>query len=158
MGASNTYSSNPTWLFDSATSHHITNDLNALSLHAPYDGNKELVIGDGTSFSITHVDSLLIQFSNISFTPTNILCVPSISKTLSSVFDFVLTITYESIFFHVFLSRTSILNNIFSIEWLVVGFMSFVPYHHLLSSTCNQMSLLFCTIALDIRIFKFYTI
>ncbi|KAD3067509.1 hypothetical protein E3N88_35389 [Mikania micrantha] len=38
--------SQPTWLFDSGASHHITNDLSTLSLHAPYDGTEELVIGD----------------------------------------------------------------------------------------------------------------
>ncbi|KAK1407993.1 hypothetical protein QVD17_39622 [Tagetes erecta] len=38
---------NSSWLFDSGASHHITNDLQALSLHAPYDGTEELIIGDG---------------------------------------------------------------------------------------------------------------
>ncbi|CAI9280949.1 unnamed protein product [Lactuca saligna] len=37
------------WLFDSGASHHITNDLNALSLHSPYDGTDDLVIGDENS-------------------------------------------------------------------------------------------------------------
>ncbi|KAL4578315.1 hypothetical protein LXL04_014436 [Taraxacum kok-saghyz] len=42
-----TTDSNSGWLFDSGASHHITNDLNALSMHTPYDGTDELVIGDG---------------------------------------------------------------------------------------------------------------
>ncbi|KAL4565872.1 hypothetical protein LXL04_029978 [Taraxacum kok-saghyz] len=76
------YDQNSTWLFDSGASHHITNDLNALSLHAPYDGTDELVIGDGSALTITHVGSSILQFSNNSFTLTNVLCVPSISKNI----------------------------------------------------------------------------
>lgn len=58
---------NPHWLFDSDASHHITNDLNALSLHAPYDGTDELVIGDVSSLTITHIGSIILCFSNIFF-------------------------------------------------------------------------------------------
>ncbi|KAL4563994.1 hypothetical protein LXL04_028043 [Taraxacum kok-saghyz] len=39
-------SSNGNWIFDSGATFHATNDLNNLSMHAPYDGTKELVIGD----------------------------------------------------------------------------------------------------------------
>ncbi|OIT08921.1 hypothetical protein A4A49_55954, partial [Nicotiana attenuata] len=35
------------WLLDTGASHHITNDLRNLSLHAPYDGNDELHLTDG---------------------------------------------------------------------------------------------------------------
>ncbi|KAD4586359.1 hypothetical protein E3N88_23960 [Mikania micrantha] len=37
------------WLYDSGASHHVTNDLSSLSLHAPYDGTDDLIIGDGPS-------------------------------------------------------------------------------------------------------------
>ncbi|CAO2829065.1 unnamed protein product [Amaranthus hypochondriacus] len=43
-------SSNPSWLLDSGASHHVTNDLSNLSLHTPYDGTEELVIGNGSQF------------------------------------------------------------------------------------------------------------
>ncbi|KAL4582926.1 hypothetical protein LXL04_007487 [Taraxacum kok-saghyz] len=75
-----TNNSDSTWLFDSGASHHITSDLNALSLHTPYDGTDELVIGDGSSLLITHVGSLLLKFSTSTFKLKNVLCVPSISK------------------------------------------------------------------------------
>ncbi|KAL4570881.1 hypothetical protein LXL04_026545 [Taraxacum kok-saghyz] len=39
-------SSNGNWIFDSGATFHATNDLNNLSMHAPYDGTEELVIGD----------------------------------------------------------------------------------------------------------------
>ncbi|KAJ9568078.1 hypothetical protein OSB04_004044 [Centaurea solstitialis] len=80
-----TMNPNPKWLFDSGASHHITNDLNALSLHSPYDGTDELVIGDGSSLTITHVGSLVIKFFNTSFILNNVLCVPSISKNIISI-------------------------------------------------------------------------
>ncbi|XP_021764200.1 uncharacterized protein LOC110728841 [Chenopodium quinoa] len=40
-------SSSTPWLLDSGASHHVTNDLNNLSLHAPYDGTEELLVGNG---------------------------------------------------------------------------------------------------------------
>ncbi|KAL4564305.1 hypothetical protein LXL04_028365 [Taraxacum kok-saghyz] len=42
-----------------------------MSFHAPYDGTDELVIGDGSSLTISHVGSLTLQFSNTSFLLTN---------------------------------------------------------------------------------------
>ncbi|CAI9280948.1 unnamed protein product [Lactuca saligna] len=73
------------WLFDSGASHHITNDLNALSLHSPYDGTDDLVIGDGSCLTIAHVGSLLIPISNTKFHLTNVLCVLHISRNIISI-------------------------------------------------------------------------
>ena len=53
-------SSSP-WLLDSGASHHVTSDLNNLSLHAPYDGTEELVVGDGTGLKITHYGSIFLS-------------------------------------------------------------------------------------------------
>ncbi|KAK9049688.1 hypothetical protein SSX86_031342 [Deinandra increscens subsp. villosa] len=36
--STNTGSHSTNWLFDSGASHHVTNDLNNLSIHTPYDG------------------------------------------------------------------------------------------------------------------------
>ncbi|KAL4591677.1 hypothetical protein LXL04_004647 [Taraxacum kok-saghyz] len=82
---SNQSDNNTNWMFDSGTSHHIINDFDALSLHAPYDGTDELVIGDGSSLTITHVGSLTLSFSNNSFFLQNVLCVPSISRNIISI-------------------------------------------------------------------------
>ncbi|KAF1898182.1 hypothetical protein Lal_00032947 [Lupinus albus] len=40
------------WLLDSGVSHHVTNDLSNLSLHAPCDNTEELMIGDGSTLPI----------------------------------------------------------------------------------------------------------
>ncbi|KFK24318.1 hypothetical protein AALP_AAs44684U000100, partial [Arabis alpina] len=42
------------WLLDSGASHHISSDLSNLSLHAPYNGGEDVVIGNGTGLNITH--------------------------------------------------------------------------------------------------------
>lgn len=56
-------SSTSPWLLDSGASHHVTTNLNNLSLHAAYAGTEELVFGDGTGLTITHFGSLFSFFS-----------------------------------------------------------------------------------------------
>ena len=55
------------WLLDSGASHHVTSDLNNLSLHTPYNGPDNIMIGDGTGLPITHWFYLssprMLQFS-----------------------------------------------------------------------------------------------
>lgn len=55
------------WLFDSGASFHATNDLNNLSIHAPYDETEELVIGDGSCLQISHIGSVIIQTPHTPF-------------------------------------------------------------------------------------------
>lgn len=52
--ASNITSFHQPWLLDTGASHHITTDLANLSLHQPYTGNDDVMIGDGTGHQITH--------------------------------------------------------------------------------------------------------
>ncbi|XP_019056880.1 PREDICTED: uncharacterized protein LOC109116241 [Tarenaya hassleriana] len=42
------------WLLDSGASHHVTTDLANLSLHSPYQGGDEVIIGNGSGLAITH--------------------------------------------------------------------------------------------------------
>ncbi|XP_010461805.1 PREDICTED: uncharacterized protein LOC104742489 [Camelina sativa] len=49
----NPAAANP-WVFDSGATHHISSDLANLSLHQPYTGGEQVVIGDGKGLSITH--------------------------------------------------------------------------------------------------------
>ncbi|KAL5858239.1 hypothetical protein ACOSQ3_005697 [Xanthoceras sorbifolium] len=56
--AANNALNNPAWLLDSGASHHVTTDLSNLSLHAPYTGSDDVMIGDGTGLSITHTNSI----------------------------------------------------------------------------------------------------
>lgn len=50
--------SSKSWLLDNRASHHVTNDLATLSLHAIYDGTEELILGDGSPLPFSHIDSL----------------------------------------------------------------------------------------------------
>ncbi|KAG6755697.1 hypothetical protein POTOM_041530 [Populus tomentosa] len=83
-----TSATTPPWLLDSGASHHVTSDLHNLSLHAPYQGSDDIMIGDGTTLPITHTGSTSLSSSNIHFSLTNVLCVPSIQKNLISISKF----------------------------------------------------------------------
>lgn len=67
----NTTSTSFVALASHVVTHHITNDLANLSLHAPYDGTDELIIGDGSSLPISHIGSFSICTSTHSFIFTN---------------------------------------------------------------------------------------
>ena len=54
-------SSNGNWIFDSGATFHATNDLNNLSMHAPYDGTEELVIG---GFVLKNLSYWLCNYSH----------------------------------------------------------------------------------------------
>ncbi|XP_013601082.1 PREDICTED: uncharacterized protein LOC106308463 [Brassica oleracea var. oleracea] len=42
------------WLMDSGATHHLTSDLQNMSLHQPYHGDDSVLIGDGSGLPITH--------------------------------------------------------------------------------------------------------
>ncbi|RVW31861.1 Retrovirus-related Pol polyprotein from transposon RE1 [Vitis vinifera] len=58
------------WLLDSGASHHVTIDLNNLSLHSPYASSDDM-IGDDTGFSIIHTGSTTIPSPSQPFKLTN---------------------------------------------------------------------------------------
>lgn len=78
----------PSWLLDSGASHHVTSDLSNLSLHAPYTGSNDIMIGDGSGLSITHTGSTSLKTPHTAFTLNNVLCVPSMKKNLISISQF----------------------------------------------------------------------
>ena len=76
------------WLLDNGASHHITTDLNNLTLHAPYDGPDDIVIGDDNGLHITHSNTTSLSTSSNSFTLHNVLCVPHMKRNLISISQF----------------------------------------------------------------------
>ena len=76
------------WLLDSGASHHITADLNNLTLHAPYDGPDDIVIDDGIGLHITHSSTTSLSTSSNSFTLHNVLCVPHMKRNFISISQF----------------------------------------------------------------------
>ena len=76
------------WIVDSGAFHHVTSHMSNLSLHQPYEGLDDILIGDGSGLKITHTGS--ISFSP-SFNLSNVLCVPSIKQNLIFVSKFFLS-------------------------------------------------------------------
>jgi len=98
---------NNAWLLDSGASHHVTSDLNNLSLHTPYNGPDDIMIGDGTGLPITHTGSTSLFHSNKEFSLTDVLYVPNITKNLISISKFCISnnASIEFLPFLFFLSR-----------------------------------------------------
>ncbi|KAH0780739.1 hypothetical protein KY290_000337 [Solanum tuberosum] len=74
------------WLVDSGASHHVTSDLQNLSLNTDYDGD-DVMIGDGKSLSVTHSGSTTLNTFARPLHLSNVLCVPQIKKNLISVYQ-----------------------------------------------------------------------
>ena len=72
------------FIYDSGASHHITNDLNNLSLHASYDVTEKLITCNDSYHSIAHIGSLNITIS-MSLPLTNVFCVASIARNIISL-------------------------------------------------------------------------
>ena len=77
-----------TWLLDSDAFHHIIDDLVTLSIHKPYDGPDDLVIGDGLNLHISHNDSFSIPSSHKKLLLNNVLYVPKISLKCLTISQF----------------------------------------------------------------------
>lgn len=78
-------SSTSEWILDSGATHHVTTDLANLSLHSPYEGSDDVVVGNGVGLNITHTSSLSPPFNPSSLIFSNALCVPSMNSNLLSV-------------------------------------------------------------------------
>ena len=76
-----------TWIVDSSAYHHITLDLQILSLHSDYGGNENIMIGDGNGIPITHVGSTTIEAPTTICSLDIVLCAPLIKKKPSFYFS-----------------------------------------------------------------------
>ncbi|CAA7051267.1 unnamed protein product [Microthlaspi erraticum] len=74
------------WVFDTGATHHITSDLANLSLHQPYNGGEEVLVGNGNSLPISHTGFASIPLLAKTLSLNNVLCVPQITKNLISVY------------------------------------------------------------------------
>ncbi|XP_014503399.1 uncharacterized protein LOC106763752 [Vigna radiata var. radiata] len=77
----NTGPSKRHYLLDSGATHHVTTDLNNLSVYHPYTGPHSLFVGDGSGLHISHSGTLKLHDISL----PNVLCVPSMKQNVLSV-------------------------------------------------------------------------
>ena len=65
---------------DSTTSHHITGDLTNLSIHNEYDGTDEIILGDGSGLTVSHIGYLELHSPNRIFILSDTLCALNLFK------------------------------------------------------------------------------
>ena len=76
------------WLLESRASHHVTSYLGNLFLHTPYDRPDDIMIGDDTRVSITHIGSKALSSPSNSFKLNHVLSVSPMQKNLISISKF----------------------------------------------------------------------
>ncbi|EOY32308.1 Uncharacterized protein TCM_040047 [Theobroma cacao] len=79
---------NKNWVVYSRASHHVTADLNNLSLYTEYGGLEKIAVGGGTSLSINHIGFSIISTTNKPLKLTNVLHVPVMNRNLISISKF----------------------------------------------------------------------
>ena len=78
--ATNNHNNEP-WLLDSGAFHYVTGDLNNLSMHNPYNGSYDIMIGDDLGLFITHTGSSFLKTSHNTFQLNNVLCFLTMKNT-----------------------------------------------------------------------------
>lgn len=74
------------WLLDSRATHHITTDLNNLSIHQPYTSGDEVIIADSPGLPIFQTGSTLLPSPTRSLSLAKVLYMPNMYKTLIYVY------------------------------------------------------------------------
>lgn len=76
----------PSWYSDIAATHHLTPDINNLTIHYDeYVGTDQICVGNGVGLPIHHVGSSKFHSSTKSLFLNQLLHVPSIEKDLLSI-------------------------------------------------------------------------
>ncbi|KAI5422825.1 hypothetical protein KIW84_046014 [Lathyrus oleraceus] len=85
MAQNQTATQSPSWIMDTGASHHISQDLQQLTLANSYPGADQVVVGDGTGLKITHTGNSIIHTPVKPLYLKQVLCVPKIQSNLLSV-------------------------------------------------------------------------
>lgn len=74
------------WLLDSGALHHITINLKTLSLHQPCNSGDNMLIYNGSTLPITHIDSTLLPIQSRDLALHKVLYDSDIHKNLICVY------------------------------------------------------------------------
>lgn len=80
--SSYTNSNNSNWIVDSGAFHHITSDLQNLSMHSEYGENEDMLVGNGKNVPITHIGSNMLNSSYYTFKLNDVLYASHTKKNL----------------------------------------------------------------------------
>jgi histone deacetylase 1/2 len=80
------------WYQDSGATHHITGELNNLSMRYTYKGHDKVNTANGQGMRISNIDQSIVHNHGRNFHLRNVLYVPNASKNLLSVHRF----TYDN--------------------------------------------------------------
>jgi hypothetical protein len=83
-GAHAAYKIDTNWYTDSGATHHLTGELNKLSVHERYKGHDRVHTAEGTGMSISHIGNSVLHTTHDKLHLRNILHVPNASKNLLS--------------------------------------------------------------------------
>lgn len=75
----------PNWYADNGASNHVTANPSFLTRKDSYIGTEQVVVGNGSSMVISHVENSTIPSKYGVLTLNNVLCIPQIAKNLDSV-------------------------------------------------------------------------
>ncbi|OMO82489.1 Reverse transcriptase, RNA-dependent DNA polymerase [Corchorus capsularis] len=76
------------WCMDTGASHHITSNLKNLSIVSDYEGNDEVIVGNGSGLPITHSGIVNLHCHDKSYKLRDVLCVPTMKQDLIFVSKF----------------------------------------------------------------------
>ncbi|RVW81507.1 Retrovirus-related Pol polyprotein from transposon RE2 [Vitis vinifera] len=85
MTATSTTMGDTSWFLDIGVVHHLTSDLNNLTIHNPFTGGDKVIVGDGKGLSIANIGKFSLASSSGSFVFNDVLHVLSITTNLVSV-------------------------------------------------------------------------
>lgn len=73
------------WYLDSASTHHLTNDLSNLNFYQPYQGNDQVMVGNGIAMPIHNSSKGLLPTPTHSFHLNHVYHVPTLTNNLISI-------------------------------------------------------------------------
>ena len=85
MTATSATMGDTSWFLDIGATHHLTSDLNNLTIHNPFTSSDKVIVGDGKGLSIANIGKFSLASLNGSLVFNDVFHVLSITTNLVSV-------------------------------------------------------------------------